>query len=211
MTKHSHSQAKTKSPTISSEPTKTKRGSRKDSLARPNAPKQAARQESIAASGAQRQAPRKEHLSTLIAQKKAPHNDPASRSVGRFTIGLDLGDRSNPFCVLDDDGAVVAEGKVKTTRATLDQQFANLAPEAADSTSSPSCRPFALLPSALSASRLGLRVRCGSSERWVLPACLPLRSSSASQAMGWPAPPSVARKLRPRRSMKRSAVDRAIQ
>ena len=64
----------------------------------------------------------------MTARKKAPHKGPASRSAGWFTIGLDLGDRSNTFCVLDDDGAVVAEGKVKTKRAALDQQFANLAP-----------------------------------------------------------------------------------
>ena len=161
MTKHSKSQPKAKSPTISSEPTAAvapKRGSRKvsvaaasapkeaprnkpafrpiapkvdsgkESVAMPGAPKQAPRQKSIAASDAPRQAPRKERLSTLTAPKKAPHKDPASRSAGWFTIGLDLGDRSNTFCVLDDDGAVVAEGKVKTTRAALDQQFANLAP-----------------------------------------------------------------------------------
>lgn len=161
MTKHSKSQPKAKSPTISSEPTETiapRRGSRKesvatsgapkeaprnkpafspiapkggsgkDSVATPETPKQGSRPKSIAASSAPRQAPRKERLSTLTAPKKAPHKDPASRSAGWFTIGLDLGDRSNTFCVLDDDGAVVAEGKVKTTRAALDQQFANLAP-----------------------------------------------------------------------------------
>src|SRR5450755_3731348 len=48
--------------------------------------------------------------------------------VGRFTIGLDLGDRSTAFCVLDGDGAIVAEGKLKTTQAAIDQQFASLAP-----------------------------------------------------------------------------------
>jgi transposase len=47
---------------------------------------------------------------------------------GRFTIGLDLGDRSTAFCVLDTDGAIVAEGKLKTTQAAIDQQFASLAP-----------------------------------------------------------------------------------
>jgi transposase len=172
VTKHSKSQPKAKSPTISSEPTEAvapKRGSRKVSVTASDAPKEAPRnkpafrpvapkvgsgkvpgvakqasrkerisssaaprqaphQKSIAASDAPRQAPRKERLSTLPAPKEAPHKGPASKSPGWFTIGLDLGDRSNTFCVLDDDGAVVAEGKVKTTRAALDQQFANLAP-----------------------------------------------------------------------------------
>ncbi len=109
-------------------PIAPKVSSGKESVAMPGAAKQASGQKSIAASDAPRQAPRKERLSTLTAPKKAPHKGPASRSAGRFTIGLDLGDRSNAFCVLDDDGAVVAEGKVKTTRAALDQQFANLAP-----------------------------------------------------------------------------------
>jgi hypothetical protein len=48
--------------------------------------------------------------------------------VGRFTIGLDLGDRSTAFCVLDGDGAIVAEGKFKTTQVAIDQQLASLAP-----------------------------------------------------------------------------------
>jgi hypothetical protein len=144
VTKHSKSQPKAKSLTVSSEPRKTKRGSRKesvatsgfseggpsqqaslqadrsegrlckDSVARPSAPKQASRHKSISASDAPGQALRKERLSTLTAPKKAPHKDSASRSAGRFTIGPDLGDRCNTFCVPGDDGAVVAEGKVKT-------------------------------------------------------------------------------------------------
>jgi hypothetical protein len=48
--------------------------------------------------------------------------------VGRFTIGLDLGDRSTAFCVLDGDGTIVAEGKFKTTQVAIDQQLASLAP-----------------------------------------------------------------------------------
>jgi len=64
----------------------------------------------------------------LIAPKEVFQNKAASTSAGRFTIGLDLGDCSSTFCVLDHLGAVVAEGKVKTTRAAFDQQFANLAP-----------------------------------------------------------------------------------
>jgi hypothetical protein len=49
---------------------------------------------------------------------------------GRFTIGLYLGDRSTAFCVLDADGAIIAEGKLKTTQAAIKQQFASVAPAA---------------------------------------------------------------------------------
>ena len=67
-----------------------------------------------------------------MAKKKRTSEQPgegqASTPAGQFTIGLDLGDRSTAFCVLDSDGAIVAEGKLKTTRAAIDQQFASLAP-----------------------------------------------------------------------------------
>jgi transposase len=57
-----------------------------------------------------------------------PGQGQSATPAGRFTIGLDLGDRSTAFCVLDTDGAIVAEGKLKTTQAAIDQQFASLAP-----------------------------------------------------------------------------------
>ena len=59
---------------------------------------------------------------------KEPGQGQSATPAGRFTIGLDLGDRSTAFCVLDTDGAIVAEGKLKTTQAAIDQQFASLAP-----------------------------------------------------------------------------------
>ena len=57
-----------------------------------------------------------------------PGQGQSATPAGQFTIGLDLGDRSTAFCVLDTDGAIVAEGKLKTTQAAIDQQFASLAP-----------------------------------------------------------------------------------
>jgi hypothetical protein len=89
-------------------PIAPKVGSGKASVAMPAAPERASRQKSIVAPDAPRQAPHEERLSTVTAPKKAPHKGPASRPTGWLTIGLDLGDRSNAFCVLDDDGAVVA-------------------------------------------------------------------------------------------------------
>jgi transposase len=57
-----------------------------------------------------------------------PGQAQSATPAGQFTIGLDLGDRSTAFCVLDTDGAIVTEGKLKTTQAAIDQQFASLAP-----------------------------------------------------------------------------------
>jgi hypothetical protein len=34
----------------------------------------------------------------------------------KLTIGLDLGDRSSRYCVLDEQGDVILEGSVATTR-----------------------------------------------------------------------------------------------
>jgi len=65
---------------------------------------------------------KKERISEL------PGRAQSATPAGQFTIGLDLGDRLTAFCVLDTDGAIVAEGKLKTTQAAIDQQFASLAP-----------------------------------------------------------------------------------
>lgn len=40
-----------------------------------------------------------------------------------ITVGLDLGDRESRFCELDAQGAVGAEGRLRTTRAALERQF----------------------------------------------------------------------------------------
>jgi transposase len=42
------------------------------------------------------------------------------------TIGLDLGDRSSCYCVLDKDGGIVAEQKVATTPKTMRDRFADM-------------------------------------------------------------------------------------
>jgi transposase len=41
----------------------------------------------------------------------------------KLTIGLDLGDRSSRYCVLDEQGDVILEGSVATTRTGLDRVF----------------------------------------------------------------------------------------
>lgn len=50
------------------------------------------------------------------------------KPAGRVTIGIDLSDRASAFCILDAEGAVAGEGKLRTTRAAFEQQFAALAP-----------------------------------------------------------------------------------
>jgi len=45
---------------------------------------------------------------------------------GRLTIGLDLGDRSSWYCVLDEAGNVVQEQKLATTPKAMKQGFAEI-------------------------------------------------------------------------------------
>jgi predicted NBD/HSP70 family sugar kinase len=40
-----------------------------------------------------------------------------------WTVGMDLGDRTSHFCVLDEDGEVVERGKVQTTREGFRKRF----------------------------------------------------------------------------------------
>ena len=45
-------------------------------------------------------------------------------AVGRtWTVGMDLGDRTSHFCVLDEDGTVVERGRTQTTREGLRERF----------------------------------------------------------------------------------------
>ena len=48
-------------------------------------------------------------------QKKAP--------IGPITIGMDLGDKTSRYCVLDGKGEVVQEGSVATTKKGMAQAF----------------------------------------------------------------------------------------
>jgi hypothetical protein len=45
---------------------------------------------------------------------------------GKLTIGLDLGDRSSWYCVMDEAGEVVQEERVATTPKAMKQVFAAL-------------------------------------------------------------------------------------
>ena len=54
---------------------------------------------------------------------------PGRRTVARqgsVTIGMDLGDKTSRYCVLEENGEVQAEGSVATTRQAMVQKFAGL-------------------------------------------------------------------------------------
>jgi transposase len=44
----------------------------------------------------------------------------------RLTIGLDLGDRSSWYCMLDESGTVLLEQKLSTTAKTMQQVFGGI-------------------------------------------------------------------------------------
>src|ERR1700680_5263460 len=45
----------------------------------------------------------------------------------KFTIGMDLGDRSSRYCLLDEEGVVIAEGSTPTTKAGIGKVFGAMA------------------------------------------------------------------------------------
>ena len=45
---------------------------------------------------------------------------------GQLTIGLDLGDRSSAYCVLNEAGEIIFERKLATTPEAMKQVFASL-------------------------------------------------------------------------------------
>ena len=48
-------------------------------------------------------------------------------SQSKLTIGLDLGDRSSWYCVLDESGQILLEAKVATTPKALQGVFGGMA------------------------------------------------------------------------------------
>jgi transposase len=48
------------------------------------------------------------------------------RKGGPITIGMDLGDKTSRYCVLDEQGKIVQEGSVGTTKKALAQKFGAL-------------------------------------------------------------------------------------
>src|SRR6266851_3970493 len=46
---------------------------------------------------------------------------------GQLTIGLDLGDRSSSYCVLNEAGEIILEQKLPTTPEAMQQAFGRMA------------------------------------------------------------------------------------
>src|SRR3712207_179048 len=56
------------------------------------------------------------------------HSKTEDKSVGKLTVGIDLGDKVSRVCVLDQDGEIIEEGSVRTTDGALRQRFAAMTP-----------------------------------------------------------------------------------
>ena len=66
----------------------------------------------------------------------------SSAKGGPITIGLDLGDKTSRYCVLGDNGEVMPEGRVSTTKKAMAEKFCE---DAAAPGSDGSGNPFAVV------------------------------------------------------------------
>src|SRR3984885_3583936 len=55
---------------------------------------------------------------------KSPRRKEGNRQSERITIGMDLGDKTSRYCVLDDGGEVIAERSVASTKNGMLRSFA---------------------------------------------------------------------------------------
>src|SRR3954469_14344792 len=55
-----------------------------------------------------------------ISQKDTPKKEATSRNV---TIGIDIGDRWSHYCILDEEGEVVEEGRFRTIASSVGKHF----------------------------------------------------------------------------------------
>jgi transposase len=63
----------------------------------------------------------KKNSSNAQSRKRA-----TGRKEGPITIGMDLGDKSSRYCVVGDDGELLSEGGVATTKKAMAQKFAGM-------------------------------------------------------------------------------------
>ena len=54
---------------------------------------------------------------------KSPQRAKKVRKTGRVTIGMDLGDKTSRICLLDEEGEVIGEASVATTKKAMAQKF----------------------------------------------------------------------------------------
>jgi len=60
----------------------------------------------------------RDNLQAMACAARAPQST-------KKTIGMDLGDRWSRYCVLDQDGTIIEEDRVRTTAEGLEQRFKN--------------------------------------------------------------------------------------
>src|SRR4029077_16688610 len=98
-----------------------KRLMKSDGMRRPVSGRDAVRSQVIAVLEAQiKRRPAMKKVSTVAAK--------ASRKISqqKLTVGLDLGDRSSWYCVLDESGSIVLEQRVSTTSKALKEVFGGI-------------------------------------------------------------------------------------
>src|SRR3974390_794023 len=71
------------------------------------------------ARGTKKRRPAMRKISTTLTSSK-------NISQGQLTIGLDLGDRSSAYCVLNEAGEIVLEHKLATTPEAMKQVFGSM-------------------------------------------------------------------------------------
>ena len=59
--------------------------------------------------------------------RKLPPTQKTATSLSTRTVGIDLGDQTSCYCILDEQGEVVSEGTVRTTEAGFREQFRRMA------------------------------------------------------------------------------------
>ena len=50
-----------------------------------------------------------------------------NQAAKKVTIGMDLGDRTSPYCLLDEEGVVIGEASTPTTKAGIAKVFVAMA------------------------------------------------------------------------------------
>ena len=63
---------------------------------------------------------------STVAAKQAKNFPARSFSEQKLTVGLDLGDRSSWYCVIDDSGAVQMEQRLNTTPKAIGEVFGGM-------------------------------------------------------------------------------------
>jgi hypothetical protein len=78
-----------------------------------------------ALTGAKRRLALKKNSKTMRPRKNATQKTATTLSPRR-TVGIDLGDQTSHYCILDEQGEVVSEGTVRTTEAGFREQFGRM-------------------------------------------------------------------------------------